>query len=84
MDRSLDGMQEIRRWVPAGFYTIFKLMGVTRPLATPCAPAALGFFPQLDIARAVESADQIAAKAQSLGGKLIAGPLMSWIRAAWL
>ena len=61
---------------PGEFYTIFKLDGRDAAAGYTLRPEqrSAGVPPNWILYVAVESADQIAAKAQSLGGKLIAGP----------
>jgi hypothetical protein len=61
---------------PGEFYTIFKLDGRDAAAGYTLRPEqrSAGVPPNWMLYVAVESADQIAAKSQSLGGKLIAGP----------
>ena len=61
---------------PGEFYTIFKLDGRDAAAGYTLRPEqrCAGVPPNWILYVAVESADQIAAKSKSLGGKIVAGP----------
>ena len=63
---------------PGELYTMFKLQGLETSAAYTLRPdmRVQGIPPHWDIYIEVQSADETAAKIESFGGALIAGPLM--------